>query len=370
MLKLHASIFPDKACDAHGILDVLPCPWPGCCNGIKEDSFQVQSHIKGDKTRTYTRRQWHSPVGDDYYTWEGDNLPNWFSVPKVLWNEVRRLKLGKTVLPSLVYHYTSLEGFVGIVQSRSLWLSDYSYLNDKRELTHGIETIREVIVQMLGANPNPTVASLLQTWDREIAKPSCRICIASFSAEDDSLSQWRAYGTIAIGIAPQHLPVHAYQASLRAVEYDCDLQKKIISAYLCHMVQAYEIDLSAGRLKRIPDAYHRTDRLIELAAFFKDPAFQTEQEYRLAYIEYPETLRSLQLASPPKRFRILKSKLLPYVASDELFPDKDRPRPLEVQEVVLGPETDEILERGIREFLAESEMPDVIVRRSVVPYRT
>lgn len=371
MRTLHIRSFPDAVCEEHGIMDVFPCPWPGCRNGHGEDSFQVRRYYTEESPRAYTRRQWHSPMGDDYYSWGSDHLPNWFSVPKTFWNEARRLKIiGHTVLPSLVYHYTSLEGFVGIVQSRSLWLSDYSYLNDKRELMHGVETIRKVIAEMLPMNADARVADLLGAWDRELAVPKHRVCVASFSSEGDSLSQWRAYGPIAIGISPYHLPIHAYQANLRPVEYDREAQNKLTTVYLNHMTQAYMADLSEGRLERIPDAYHRTDRHVELAAFFKDPAFRDEQEYRLAYIEDPVAFQSEELPVPPKRFRVHKSKLLPYVVSDELFPLEGQREPLEIKEVVLGPGTDELLERGICEFLASCEMPDVTVRMSTVPYRT
>ena len=363
-------MFPKKVCEEHGIYDTLPCPWPDCKHGIDDECFQAQMYVQDERPTTYKRRQWRSPMDGNYYTWEGDNLPNWFTVPKTFWNEIRRLRLGTTSAPPLIFHYTSLEGFVGIVQNRSLWLSDYSYLNDKHELMYGVEIIREVIAEMLQATPNSTVAELLHTWDKEIAIPTHRVCIASFSSDNDSLSQWRAYGSIAIGIKPQHLPAHAYQAELRPVEYDRDTQRKLSIAYLSHMTQMYEADLAEGRLERIPDVYHRTDRLVELAAFFKHPAFRTEQEFRLAYIEDPETLNSLHFSPPPKRFRISKSRLLPYVASNELYPMDNQRRLLEIQEVRLGPETDELFERGIREFLATCEMPDVKVRRSNVPYRT
>ncbi|HEX8010670.1 MAG TPA: hypothetical protein VF814_07020 [Casimicrobiaceae bacterium] len=88
-------------------------------------------------------------------------MPNWFSAPKVFWNEARRLRLIATELPSLIYHYTTLEGFVGIVQSRSLWLSDYSYLNDARELTHGVEIVRSVVDEMLKGDVPDAVRDLV-----------------------------------------------------------------------------------------------------------------------------------------------------------------------------------------------------------------
>jgi hypothetical protein len=359
-----------EICEEHGIWDIFPCPWPGCKNGYDGDSFRAQLFSEEKNPSTYARRQWQSPVEGHYYSWEGGDLPNWFAVSKIFWNEARRLKLTNADSPALIYHYTSLEGFVGIVQSRALWMSDYSYLNDKRELTHGVETIREVIAEILQSRPSIIATEMLSVWDRELAAPSHRVCVASFSGEDDGLSQWRAYGPIAIGVDPRHLSIHAYQVNLRAVEYRKDIQRKLATVYLGHFIQAYELDLSANRLERIPDVYHRTDRLVELAAFFKDPAFRTEQEYRLAYIESPEVLSGLKLPPPPKRFRVYKSKLLPYVASDELFAGRYERRPLEIREVVLGPETDELLERGVREFLASSGLPGVVVRRSTVPYRT
>lgn len=339
-------------------------------NGHEEDQFKTELLMEGNRPETYTRRTWHSPLGDDYYTWDGDKLPNWFSAPKTFWNEARRFRLVRTAAPDLVYHYTSLEGFVGIIQSRSLWLSDYSYLNDRRELTHGVDVVCEVVDEMLRAHPESTINELLLAWKRNLAASTHRVCIVSFSAEDDSLSQWRAYGPIAIGIEPRHLPIHAYQTRLGAVEYDREIQRKLASIYLNHLTQAYRVDLEEGQLERIPDVYHRTERIIELVAFFKDAAFRSEQEYRLVYIEDPETLRGLKLPSPPKNFRVARTKLVPYVASDELSPFEHKRGPLEVQEVILGPEADDLLERGVRELLASSALPDVKVRRSRVPYRT
>lgn len=370
MKIIRVPALPDNVCEEHGVWDVLPCAWLNCRNGHEEERFQTRPLIEGKPPTTYTRRQWVSPLGGHYYSWDGNDLPNWFSAPKTFWNEARRWGLIGTSHPRLIYHYTSLEGFVGIAQSRALWLSDYSYLNDKRELTHGVEMVRQIIEEMLLAEPHSTVIDLLQTWKRDVSTPTHRVCIASFSADDDNLSQWRAYGPIAIGIEPQHLPMHANQTNLHAVEYDRGVQHKLASVYLSHLTQAYKTDLAADRLERIPDVYHKTDRLIELAAFFKDPAFRTEHEYRLAYIEYPETLRGLRLQSPPKKFRVSRSRLQPYVSSDELFPLPGQRTPLEISQVVLGPEADELLERGIREFLCSCGMPEVKVRRSTVPYRT
>lgn len=370
MRTLPHSFFPDRRCEEHGIVDVHPCPWPGCRNGIPEDQFEVRSMIEGEPPTIFTRRRWSATSGEAYFTWDNDKFPNWFSAPKTFWNEARRNHLLRADTPELIFHYTSLEGFVGIVDSRTMWLTDYAYLNDTRELTHGIELIRDVIAEMLKKESQESIRALLKTWNRDIDKDTHRVCIASLSADGDSLSQWRSYGPIAVGFEPRDLSLHALRANLGPVEYDRDRQRGLVNTYLHHLCQAYGVDLAEGRLQRIRRVYHKTDRLIELIAFFKDPAFRGEDEYRLAYIEYPELVESFDIAPSPKRFRITRSRLQPYVMANELIPTLPDHPPLKIKRVVLGPGADSLLERGVREFLAERKLVEVEVHRSTVPYRT
>ena len=325
--------------------------------------------MKGEPPKIYTRRKWLTLTNGPYYSWDQDNWPNWFSAPKTFWNEARRNFLISEKSPEHIYHYTSVEGFFEIVKSKTLWLSDYSYLNDKRELTHGIELIQDVAAELQKDEIRQPAIDLLDTWIRDIGQIH-RVCIASFSADGDSLSQWRSYGSVALGFEPRDVSLHAHGTNLQRVEYDRDKQRALARTYLHHLREAYMVDSEGNRLERIPDVYHRTDRLIELIAFFKDPAFSVENEYRLAYIEYPQTFDSLGIEAPAKRFRVSRSRILPYVVSSEIEPFPGNERPLEIREVVLGPETDNLLERGIREFLQSENLSEVVVRRSTVPYRT
>lgn len=326
--------------------------------------------MEGEPPKIYTRRKWLTLGNEPYYSWDQNELPNWFSAPKTFWNEARRNKLISERRPEHIYHYTSIEGFFGIVKSRTLWLSDYCYLNDKRELTHGIDLVQEVAAQLLKHETRQVAIDLLGTWIQDIAKEIHRVCIASFSAEGDSLSQWRSYGQVAVGFEPRDVSLHAYGTNLQPVEYDRDRQRALVQTYLHHLREAYVVDFDANRLERITDVYHKTDRLIELVAFFKDPAFRSEKEYRLAYIENPQILESLGIEAPTKRFRVNRTKILPYIVSSEIEPSSANTRPLAIKEVVLGPETDDLLERGVRELLQSESLGEVIVRRSTVPYRT
>ena len=370
MRTFRNTIYPDLKCQEHGIYDVWPCPWPECKNGVSEDSFRVESLLEGEEPEVYTRRHWKTLSGEPYFSWDRAKLPNWFSLPSVVWNEARRQRLVNSAVPELIYHYTSIEGLFGIVQSGHLWLSDYSYLNDTRELSHGANLVTEVARELLVDENRPLAIDLLQRCIKELQAPVHRVCVASFSEAGDSLSQWRAYGNIAIGFEPKDVSLHASRANLRAVEYHRDRQRALAELHLHHMREAYLVDSLNGRLVRIEDVYFKTDRLVELVAFFKDAGFAMEQEYRLAFIEHPDLMPSLGQKASAKRFRVSRGRVIPYVLSNELEPVLPSSRDLTIKEVVLGPGSDATLERGIREFLVESNMRDVEVKRSRVPYRT
>ncbi len=336
---------------------------------MPEASFLLEPIVASDEPASYSRREWRSPFGGSYYSWDNSKLPNYLFARQTFWNEARRHRLVPGGGPGIVYHYTSLEGFVGIVSSRSLWLSDYGYLNDKRELTYGTDLVSAAIQHISQSHPSPSVTSLLRSWQANLRSIGNRVCIASFSEDGDSLSQWRAYGPIAIGFPTRPLALHVNQALLQAVEYEPTVQRRLIDTYLHHFCQAYEFDASNGRLTNVPTLYEKVGRFLELIAFFKDPAFRSEREYRLTFVEDPEVVALFGHKGTEKSFRITKGRLRPYVSSLAVLPSEHRRFPLEIEEVVLGPEGDELLERGTREFLDANGMTTIPVRRSTVPLR-
>lgn len=308
-------------------------------------------------------------MGGNYYSWDSSEMPNWFFASQTFWNEARRHSLVPASLPSVVYHYTSLEGFIGIVTNRSIWMSDFSYLNDRRELTHGADLLRASIQRCAEGQTNRGLLNLLATWETRLNSLENRVCIASFSGDGDSLSQWRAYGPIAIGFPVYPLALHVNQATLQKVEYDPDVQQKLIDIYLYHLCNAYLRDVADGRLEQVYDMYDKIESLLNLIAFFKDAGFKSENEYRLAYIDIPRVAQHFGLGKTEKSFRVAKGRIIPYVSSINVLPSKIRNFPLEIEEVVLGPERDELLERGVREFLDSQDLTNVPVRLSAVPLR-
>src|SRR4051794_27438928 len=47
--------------------------------------------------------------------------------------------------PKLLYHYTTAQGLIGIVQSHGLWATNADFLNDAQELRFGRDQLREAL---------------------------------------------------------------------------------------------------------------------------------------------------------------------------------------------------------------------------------
>jgi hypothetical protein len=357
-------------CKEHSIHHVFPCPWPDCRNGVEGDQFELVDTLPRDKSEIYTRQKWISPTGEVYYSWNKEDHPEWFSVDKTIWNELHRLKILKNDIPDAIYHYTSLEGFKGIIDSDTIWLSDYSYLNDSNELAYGVKLIKDIASDMLGQSEFESSREILQAWIDNIEQVKHRVCIASFSGNGDSLSQWRSYGNIAIGFNPLFSIGAPHETHIMPIEYSESVQKRWAKLYLSHLCQAYSVDISLDRLKRIGKVYHNTDKLIKLISFFKDPGFREEDEYRIAYIEDPELFEKIGEEPAPKNFRISNGNLIPYVRSSDLPNAFDDKKHLSIKKIVLGPNSDLLLERSIREYLDHKGYGDIEILRSKIPYRT
>lgn len=297
-------------------------------------------------------------------------MPNWFFLRNTFWSEARRHGLVSQDPIPTVYHYTSVDGFLGIVKSKSLWLSDYSYLNDSREMAHGAAIATDVVDEILSLVPDAASSEVLGAWKNQLTSFSNRVCIASFSEDSDSLAQWRAYGPIAIGFDIHALALHVNQSTLQRVEYCEETQRKLAAIYIHHARSAAARDADLGLFSNIRTAYFRPEQLLEIIAFFKDPGFASEREVRLAYVDNPEVFQDMGFARLPKSFRVSRGHILPYVSSTQVLDSAKRDFPLKFTEVVLGPDTDDLLTRGVREFLDELGLQDVPLRRSSIPFRT
>lgn len=197
--------------------------------------------------------------------------------------------------PVIGYHYCSLESFLSILQTKSLFMSDPLKMNDCQELTWFIRLlqeydIKEEYLSVLNnrAGDSFTYSSLLKCLENQGQN---NIFIACFSTEKDLLSQWRAYANdgqgVAIGFDLDKLSLPD-NICYSKVTY---LQKNdALSDYISNMVES-ESDLEIGADQAsVITRYRATDPIKTLIYEFipslakhKNYAFHEESEIRLIY---------------------------------------------------------------------------------------
>jgi hypothetical protein len=94
--------------------------------------------------------------------------------------------------PPPLFHYTSLAGLLGILETGELWASELRSLNDVAELTLGFDLITDEVRRRLGEAPD-IVAEQLLGWIEERSRFGPMLFAAAFTENGNLLSQWRGY---------------------------------------------------------------------------------------------------------------------------------------------------------------------------------
>ena len=210
-------------------------------------------------------------------------------------------KTGRQLPSPILWHYTSGEGLVGIIQSGTFWLTHISCVNDSTELRHAGSLLRGAFekkqLEAMQTLVTTHVPELL-LYDRVItalstdASPTSEWFIGCLSEDGDDLSQWRAYGGgeggYAVGFDVQllHLALIQQNALWVSVCYDTVLQYQIAQSVADATVQFY-LEGLAARPGIQPTAWVETflpawrDRIAYIGPITKHPAFAAEREWRI-----------------------------------------------------------------------------------------
>ncbi|GAB5444340.1 MAG: DUF2971 domain-containing protein [Fuerstiella sp.] len=105
-------------------------------------------------------------------------------------------------LPKLLYHYTSIEAFKSIIDSRKMRASRYDQMNDDGELKFGVKQLLHSLERRSVCDEDGEYAEFLTEGIRSFESQTLDVYVLSLSAAGDNLEQWRAYcpcGGVAIG---------------------------------------------------------------------------------------------------------------------------------------------------------------------------
>jgi hypothetical protein len=198
-------------------------------------------------------------------------------------------------VPLLLYHYTTAEGLLGIVQSRSLWATHIRYLNDAEEVDYATNLGRRVLQGQAQAAMNPREREILERlggslFPNFMARMPRSVCVASFSVVGDGLGQWRGYcpggAGYSLGFVTQSLVGEAVRQGFRLDRclYDEVSQRGAIIQALEELRRSVQWTQALEQGTRF--AYMQLlrawwDTFEPVAPTIKHRAFHEEQEWRL-----------------------------------------------------------------------------------------
>lgn len=270
-----------------------------------------------------------------------------------------------------LFHYTNLDGLMGILNNRSLWCSHIRTLNDPSELQYGKNLVLSYIDKYLKNNNDKEIIDLLEHLKLLINgfEFMFHAFVGCFCKEDNVLSQWRNYsangGGYSLGFRFNSNTNFSHNGEdinktshiiLRKIIYSPAVQVNYIKVCLDYIITGskdtfkwfkktgHDIPADWGMIA----ANEAINILFDIILSFKDPAFSEEKEWRIIKVVRDDDRPDLY------KFRDSKSLLIPYldtyiyekIGATSIFP---------LESITYGPMLEkEITESILKLFLINS----------------
>ncbi|WP_426175441.1 DUF2971 domain-containing protein [Pseudomonas sp. DWP2-2] len=285
---------------------------------------------------------------------------------------------------SLLYHYTSQHGLLGILGSQAVWATNTHFLNDPTEFVHALALAQPMASRAYDDDYSQFFgAALYHSLDHMHGED---LYVSSFSEKPDLLSQWRGYcpggSGYCIGFDQALIAEYCEERGIRLekclYEYADQLGAvaSIISAakdffpsipYSEEQFYSLPIDekldaMDELRRKLEHELKSDGDRVIEkacellsgLASLFKHQGFHEEAEWRI-------------IASKPEQevcFRPGPSYVIPFISLDLL-----KTKPHALKRVIVGPNPNQPrAEKAAQILLERYGYSADIVTSSAIPF--
>lgn len=241
-----------------------------------------------------------------------------------------------------LYHYTSLNGVMGIVESGSLQATDIRFFNDTAEMKHTADLLGALVMQReAGGTSNPRLFLQFREWLSHRLTDGHMLYVACFTANGNLLSQWRSYCPTARGVSlgfdAMKVCASATSQSFQVAKciYDSETQQKAAATVLDAIEYIAKKEGENTDLhKRHPtqsfyDVFEEIETdLLLVAALLKHPSFHEEQEWRVV------SSVTTNYVAAPIQYREGLSMLIPFM--NFRLPESSDGR-LDLQHVFLGP---------------------------------
>jgi|TARA_B110001469_G_scaffold57814_1_gene55585 hypothetical protein len=110
-----------------------------------------------------------------------------------------------------IYHYTDINGLIGIIQHKYLWLSSTKILNDKEEGLTFLKECREYLNEIVSSEPiSPAVKEHLSFYGNSGPNQKNAFIMSFVNNEVDTVKHWTRYGNNGKGYAIEFSPHHIH----------------------------------------------------------------------------------------------------------------------------------------------------------------
>jgi hypothetical protein len=286
-----------------------------------------------------------------------------------------------------VFHYTSLDGLLGITKSASIWATNILYLNDASEFNYAKNLFINELEQFCKVTPGfkekkvPEESLgyyffviLKDRINKHFPSQDLGFYVCSFSEKSDLLSQWRGYSKNGSGYSLgftlnnlQDIVVNRKGLLIRPCIYNQTEQINAIRKLLKKTSDRFVLEVGG-----LEDGYRNWDtkanyiaadfllEFVALAPFLKHPKFEEEGEWRImASLQTKNILGDI-------KFRPGNAMVVPYIE----IPLPMKGERLMIDEVFVGPTNERDLSVASTELLLKSiNVACSKVNCSTIPFR-
>lgn len=94
-------------------------------------------------------------------------------------------------IPKILYHYTSIDAFQGIINNKKIWLTNSKFFNDPSEVSYGFNYISRQIPKQF--KNNRYLKDSFKTWKSNFDANLEHRYVCCFSKKYDDLALWSMY---------------------------------------------------------------------------------------------------------------------------------------------------------------------------------
>jgi hypothetical protein len=276
-------------------------------------------------------------------------------------------------LPNKLYHYTNLNGLIGIIENSEIWLSNMYFLNDKNEFELGLRFVIEQLEAYKGGFSvlKPT-KYFIEALEKAIdfIKEKDSPYILSMTTNNDLLSQWRGYTNNGVGVNIGFSNNFFEENKLKVYKciYEVEKQKEIVNHILTQSIfmfigiadsQGIFKDSEKIELSKYDNAVsiagkYFIDRTMFFCSLIKDKSFVEEDEWRLLLFDDKSEINFLNKGNYFKPYKKIKIDNL----NDT------------INEVMMGPNSEkELCQLSLKMLFNKYNIELEKLQQSEIPYR-